>query len=664
MIAASLASGCKVRPIKVPGETDIAVTKVEIEPAEGQAKLAVPFEPLMERLGMRPASLIALGRMYSEFREAEDRRRIEAFWQQLGYFDVQVSKPETTFSADGQSVSIVWKVKEGPRYTVGEVHLAGPPPDEQDWLLGAIPFATGEKEVDLERFRKVRNEMAEHLRRDGYGHANVYSRAYVDRKEKLVHWYYFVDAGPKTTIASVIVDGNVKVSKEKILERSGLKVGDPYKEGLRDAVASDLLDTGSFASTFVRVDTDTKFVPPGTAPDTGGELRDEQVDANGNLVPRKLPPGVNMTLHVVEAPSRTLKVRGAFEIDPARADATLGATLWMRNLFAPMHHLVIEARGGYGFVFDNRPGEPQGLYGDALVRTVHNGVLGRTGDLRLTARARTALYPGSYLTELSVGPGVRSTLYTGVFFDLDLLGVYGKTTNFSGFSAADRATFALPDKDESINPELSAAIRWDARDNPVEAKSGHYLGLEARFAPGAPMGTNRYLNISPEARGFLPLTSSLSLAGRVLGEWSLLHDDSGVPLGARFFGGGAYEFRGVGRQQLSPVAQSCVTVTKGSSTCTDKLVGGLSLFEATAELRLLPFQKQYGAVLFADFGGAGADANPFSDGLSFAAGLGLRLRIWYLPLSVDVAYRALSRGEVQGLDKNPVSAFARIGEAF
>ncbi len=663
MVVAGLGTGCKTRPVKVPGETEIQVTKVEIEPAEGQDKLAVKFEPLMDRLGMRPGSLILPPRYYSEFREAEDRRRIEAFWQQLGYFDVDVSKPRTVFSADGQTVAITFKVRENERYKVGEVHLAGPPADQQDWLLGAISFSTGEEDVDLERFRKVRNDMAEHLRRDGYGHANVYSRAYVDKKEKLIHWFYFVDAGPRTTIASIVVDGAVKVSKEKILERSGLRVGEPYKEGLRDTVVMDLLDTGSFASAFVRTDTDTKFIPPGTAPDTGGELRDEQVDKKGNLVPRKLPPGVNLTVHVVESPSRTLRVRGAFEIDPARADATLGATLWLRNLFAPMHHLVLEGRAGYGLVFGNDRGQPNGPYGDALIRTIHSGVIGRTGDLRLSARLRTALFPGSYLTELSAGPGVRSTLAPGVFFDVDMLAVYGKTTGFSSFSAADRAELALPDKDESINPELSAAIRWDARDNPVEAKSGHYLGFEARFSPGAPVGTNRYLNLAPEARGFLPLSPSVSLAGRVLGAWSLLHDDAGVPLGARFFGGGAFEFRGLGRQQLSPAVKKCATV--GPQTlCSEQLVGGLSLFEATAEMRFLPFQKQYGVVVFGDFGGAGADANPFGDGLSFAAGLGLRLRVWYLPLSVDVAYRALSRGEPQGLDKNPVSAFARIGEAF
>ena len=664
MAAALLATGCQVRPAKVPGETDILVTKVEILPAQGDAPLALPHDALFDRLGMRPKSLILTPRTYSELREAEDRRRIEAYWQQFGYFDVEVTKPDAVFAEDRSTVSLSFRVKENTRYAVGEVHLSGPPADQADKLSSMIPFSTGDQAVDLERFRHIRNAMAEHLRRAGHGHANVYSRTYVDRKKKLLHWYYFVDAGPKTTIASVEVEGNVKVSKEKILERSGLRAGDPYQEGLRDTVVQDLLDTGSFASSFVRVDTDTKFVAPGTAPDTGGELRDEQIDLKGNLVPRKLPRGVNVKVHVVESPSRTLRVRGGFELDPARADATLGATAWFRNAFASMHHLVLEGRLGYGLLFDQKPGEPNGLYGDALVRTIHSGVLGRTGDLRLSARVRTDLFPGAYLTEVSAGPGVRSTLTQNVFFDLDLLGVYTRANNFSSFSAADRDRFALPDQDESANPELRTQLRWDARDNPVEAKSGHLLGFSARFSPGDPIGTHRYLNLAPEARGFLPHTPSLTLAARASAEWSLLHDAAGVPLGARLFGGGAFGFRGLGRQQLSPILERCFGVAPGVTSCADRFVGGLSLFEASAELRFLPLQKQYGLVLFTDVGGAGPAENPFEDGPSLAAGLGIRLRLWYLPISVDVAYRALSRGEPQGLEQNPVSAFARIGEAF
>src|SRR5689334_22512383 len=75
---ALLVTGCQKRPARVPGETDVLLQKVEILPAAGQDKLSLPVASLLERLGERPAGLVATPRRWSEFREAEDRRRIEA----------------------------------------------------------------------------------------------------------------------------------------------------------------------------------------------------------------------------------------------------------------------------------------------------------------------------------------------------------------------------------------------------------------------------------------------------------------------------------------------------------------------------------------------------------------------------------------------------------
>jgi translocation and assembly module TamA len=116
------------------------------------------------------------------------------------------------------------------------------------------------------------------------------------------------------------------------------------------------------------------------------------------------------------------------------------------------------------------------------------------------------------------------------------------------------------------------------------------------------------------------------------------------------FGGGAYGMRGFGRDQLSPAVGAV-------------LVGGRSLFESSAELRWLPFRKQVGAAAFVDAGQAGAGANPFADGISVAAGGGFRLRLWYLPIALDLAYRVIDSNHAD-LAWNRVLAFVRVGEAF
>jgi outer membrane protein assembly factor BamA len=674
VLALLVLTSCKgERPMKVPGETDIEVASVELRSHDG-SDLQVDYAPLIDRLGMRASSLILPGRYYSEFREAEDRRRIAAYWQTQGYFDVEVAEPLVEIEAEEDAVHITWTIKEGPRYHIDTVELMHSPAEHHEALQELVPFGPGETDVDVEKSRYVRRDMEDYLRREGYGHARVYSRAFVDREAKLIHWYYYVDAGPKTKVGRIVVQGNVKVPDELIIERSGLVTGEPFDWNKRFDGEFHLLDTGAFASTFIRADVDTTFYVPGDAPDTGGELKPERIDDQGNLVPRELPESVDIKIHVTEAPSQQLRVRAGAEFDPERIDTALSSQFWFRNLFGPWHHLLLEGRIGYGWLWRGDTDDPTGLYGEAMVRYVKPMFLARLLDFRMTARFRDVLFPGFHLREVTTGPGFRVAVApgraqnfqgSGLFFDTDLYFRWGQQVDFGPFDDATRDAFVLPDEDESIGPELQASVVWDERDNPVEALDGWLLALRAAFNPGEPLGTHRYLGVSPEGRAFVPLVKkTLSVGLRAQAGWVFLGEDAGVPLGPRLFGGGAWGMRGFARDFLSPTATSCETIEPGLVECRDLPVGGLSLFEGGLEGRFLPYQKPYGAVAFVDAGGASVTANPFENGVSLAAGLGLRLRLWYLPGALDVAYRILRDNVVQTPEDDPFLVFFRIGEAF
>ena len=189
--------------------------------------------------------------------------------------------------------------------------------------------------------------------------------------------------------------------------------------------------------------------------------------------------------------------------------------------------------------------------------------------------------------------------------------------------------------------------------------SGHLLALRTALSPGGPLATHRYLLLEPEARLFVPFTEGLSLGLRAHGGWVTLGGDEGIPEGPRLFGGGSYGMRGFGRDRLSPRARTC----HADGQCRDPYVGGLSLAEGSVELRWLPPLKQTGLVAFVDAGGVGATSNPLADGVSAAVGLGPRLRLWYLPVAIDVSYRFLLRGDV-GREASSLFVFFRIGEAF
>jgi len=273
------------------------------------------------------------------------------------------------------------------------------------------------------------------------------------------------------------------------------------------------------------------------------------------------------------------------------------------------------------------------------------------------------LYPGFHLREFTGGPGIRSALARGLFLDVDTYFRWGQSVDFGPFDAALREEFSLPDDDTSRGALLEVGIVKDGRNSPTEPTRGHLLAMHASWSPGGPLGTHRWVGLAPEARGFIAFDDFWSVALKAAPSWVVLDGDEGVPLGPRLFGGGAFGMRGFGRDYLSPVAPCAATVPP-IIPCA-RLTGGLSLAEGSAELRYLPPRKPYGAVLFGDIGGAGKELNPFAEGVSVAFGLGFRLRLWYLPVSIDVSYRILNQSEVEEPSRlDPFGVFLRIGEAF
>ncbi len=661
LVAASfvpLTLGCAQTPAeKVPGDTDIAFTRVTIDPKPGTAE--VDTGPLVGKLGSRVQSALFTPRKYNAFRVAEDRRRVQTYLATLGYFDAVVDEPAVRLDETRKKATLAFVYDAGKPYTLADLGFRDVPAGSS--LEGYVKATPGGP-YDLEALRLARYDMAQSLQREGFGHAKVYVRTYLDRVEKKVHVVYLCDPGPRTKVGKVTIEGHKKVDEADMRERLGLRAGDPFSLTARERAESDLLDTGAFTQVVVSTSADVEqFL--GDVPDSGGIIPDDRIDADGHLTKRDVPETVDLVVHVDEAPKARVRLRGTAELDPTRIDLTAGAGVELRNALGSQHHLTVRGRVGFGFLYRDETEQPTGLYGDALLRYTRPGLVGRTGDGRMSVAYKDKLYPGFHLREFTAGPGLRTTIAKGLFVDVDAMFRAAGQIDFGPFSADERARLALATKNTYIGAEISGALVWDERNDPVEPTRGHLMALRAAASPvpGANAGT--YLQIAPEARGFVPLSSSFSLAGRASAGWVTGYGSEGVPLGPRLFGGGAFGMRGFGRDRLSPLARTCVPGAQPNDppVCRDEVVGGLSLAEASLELRYLPPLKPAGFTIFVDAGGAGVRANPFADGLAVAAGLGPRLRLWYLPLSVDVSYRFVEAGK---LAERGLLVFARIGEAF
>ncbi|MBA2539358.1 MAG: BamA/TamA family outer membrane protein, partial [Deltaproteobacteria bacterium] len=623
------AAGCaQPKFAAVPGQTEIAVSGVAIQPRAGE-RLEVNYKALYEYLGLRKKDPVRPERGFNEYRLAEDRRRIEAFLNEAGRFDAVVDEPEVTYTEDRTAVSVTWRVHEGAAYRIGSVELIGAPADHADALRSMIPFGTGDV-ISLETYRPLRRTLAEHLQDHGYGHARGYSRAFVDKTAKTVAWFYYIDPGPQTKIGSLAVEGNAKVPADVILERAGLDIDKVYSTAEKRRAEIALLDTGAFASAIVLSDADIQSGPP-EHPDTGGVLAPDQVDPDGKIVPRKLTDSLAVRVIVVEAPGKQFRAEVGLEADPTRVDSYAGARLLLRNFIAPQHHVVLEGHVGYGVLIKDGQ-SADGVYGSALAQYLKPGFVHRALDARVTGRWRDVLYPDAMLREVVAGPGVRSNLAKGVFVDVDAFYRFGRQLDLAAFDPMTSSTFALPSENDSRGAVLEASIIADRRNDRVEPTAGWLLAMRSSYSPGGSLGDHRWLSVIGDARSFRSLSSKWSIGVRGSAGIVGLAGADGIPLGPRLFGGGSHGMRGYGRDRLSPTA--CDSMTGDCS-----LVGGRSLVESSVELRLLPFRKLYGAAVFVDAGAAGAGTNAFENGISVATGVGARIRTWYLPVGFAVSYR-------------------------
>ncbi len=642
MLFAIFALGCShPRQVEVPGTTQIPVDSVVIRSNDG-SELAIDFSPLYKKLGHRPSNVVLPPRNYNTFRLAEDKRRIIAYAGSVGYYDIVVGQPNV--EKKGGTVAIDWQVDVGAQYVINTVKLVGAPPEVRDQLQREIPFSSGSDIVSAE-YRSLRHKLADIIRWHGYSHARVYSRGWIDREKKQLDWYYFVDAGPKTTIASISVVGNHRVPAGDILKRSGLSVGDSYGSRERERAQLRIMDAGSMASVVIVADDDIHKGPP-ELPDSGGQPR---VDANGDMATRPLDAGLHLQISVIEAPRRAVRVEAGVEADSARSDVYAEARTVFRDVGLTGLHLVADGTIAYGATLGEVT-EPLGMYGKAKLSVVKASILGV--DSRITARLTHTLFPKAAVREYSVGPGIRKSLADKLYLDGQILVYSARETEALALSAIDRASVGLSEEIESAGTKLQTEIVWDDRDSGIEAMRGSFACLQLEYAPDVLGASHEWVSLKTDLRGFRSLSPSVSLAVRGSGSWVLSGSDAGVPLHRRLFGGGAYGFRGFGRQHFSPELNGL-------------LVGGTSMVEGSVEARFLPLRLLYGAVAFVDVGANSVENNPFANGIFAAVGVGARLRTFYIPLSFDLSYRALDESAlISPLQGKPWSFFVRLGEAF
>jgi translocation and assembly module TamA len=541
---------------------------------------------------------------------ATDRRRVEAFYRERGYYHAVVEPPEVTPDGEGR-VRVVLRVDAGKPVRVSSVTVEGLE-EAPAARAKAGPLAIAPGQVFTEAaYDAAKGQLSAALLSSGWPTGAVTQAARVLPEEGTAEVTYRAEPGPRLRFGRVFVAGTAAVPREKVVAQASreVKAGDWFDVGRLERAQTRVFDLGVFAG--VRVN------------------RGEPDEARGT---------VPVVVAVREAPFHTLRLGPGLGFQASRWEAQ-GTASWIhRNWLGGLRRLQLDARAGYAWLPDPFSRQREGLVGLLAAELSQPGVLGDAVDLSARVELEKSL-------EQAYG-FVSERVRLGAPLRLAPRWTVAPTYNLEIYQLRDLVgtpSLTLPQLQNCpgrtcLLSYLEQRVIWDGRDDPLDTTHGVYAGLSVQ--EGFPIGGYGYtfIKVQPEVRVFLPLGRSTVLATRArLGALLPVGEAGNPPVVALFTLGGALSMRGYGAGRLSPMSYQ-----DGRWVPT----GGNGLLEGSLELRQALGGSLTGA-LFLDGGNVSDASSSPSEWrtvvdptrLQLALGVGLRYRTPFGPLRVDLAGR-------------------------
>ncbi len=152
---------------------------------------------------------------YSRQRLAADLETVRSYYLDRGYLDFAIESTQVSITPDKNHIYITVNIREGDKYTVTDVQLAGTflvPKEELEKLVG-IKAGDVFSRRQLNRSTKA---IAERLGNEGYAFANANAIPNVNKKERTVAFTILIDPGRRVYVRRINIAGNTKTRDEVI----------------------------------------------------------------------------------------------------------------------------------------------------------------------------------------------------------------------------------------------------------------------------------------------------------------------------------------------------------------------------------------------------------------------------------------------------------------
>ena len=566
----------------------LSIASVRFEGAE-----ALPLKELRKAVLVHEPRLLGLSKSHPGPRVVEESRlALLDLYARSGFPEARV---EAAVEGDGGERAVVFRVKEGQRRTIGVLTFPGTTVFGTDELRALSKLAEGQPYRpggDAEAAEALKRAYA----RRGFDEAVVTPRPGAPDAEGRVPLAFEVVEGKTYRLGEIEVRGNTKTREKRILSLGDESPGRPLDSGQLGEHQARLSRLGVF----------------------------DTVSITSAPVPGSDPPEKSVLVEVVDRSTRYVEY--GLDLNTQRG-LELAGTLGERNLFGYAVNGSLSALvGKERQSFTLNVSQPA-LFGTRL----YNGV------------KVTYTYDKTYDTFSLQTIGAES----GFSWEFDpkriLTVVYRieRQTPVDIVPGVEGEPVPAEARIGSITPTLSL----DGRDDPFLTTTGKYLLFRDKASREWLGGDSDFDRVELDGRRFYDLGQTITLATAARVGYAQAHGPSELPVGERFYVGGASTHRGFKEKQLGPKGDD------GGS------LGGTSYLIGNVELRAPLFGAFEGGV-FLDVGNAWDGRIDVTD-LRWAAGLGLRLRTPIGPLRVDAGF-LLDRQEGES---GTVFHFA-LGHAF
>ncbi|MEF2073869.1 autotransporter assembly complex protein TamA [Consotaella aegiceratis] len=526
--------------------------------------------------------------------------------------DIDDLAPDATFDTS-RPVPVGIFIDPGQKYVLGAVDITanGVPIDPEPYELEPGMDASSVRVLDAEA------HVLEDLRNEGRPFVAIVERDVIaDAATGRLDYQIAISPGERVPFGTTYVKGNKAVDPGFIAYMADIEPGETFSPEVIDAARQRLLKLGVFSSVTVK--------------------EGQATDADGTLPVQ------------IEVGERKFRYFGVGATYSSTEGAGIEGYWGHRNLFGRAESLRLDAsvsRIGATDRNDETNFDPGEIDYQASAVFRKPGVLG-PDSVYVGSIEGLIEHPLAYdRSSIAVTSGVEYDLTPTQKVAVSIKGEYEEITDYLG--TQDYLIASLP-----------MTYTFDNRDAPLNPTEGFYAKLMAE--PSFDFeGSVPYVETRADVASYLSLneTDRFIVAGR-LGYGMIFGADlEDVPNDRRFYAGGGGSVRGYGFQSISPYYPE-EAAPGFNEEFEDTPTGGLSLFEASAELRI-GITDHLQIVPFVDAGAVGDDLVPDFSEMKIGVGVGARYLTSFGPIRIDVGMPL-----DQGPHDDSFAIYAGIGQAF